>query len=42
MYVYIFLEAAKHNFPTNQKSDLIVANAVKEWLKHGPTRIKLK
>lgn len=33
------LEAAKLNFPTNEKNDLQVAWSVKEWLKHSGTRI---
>ncbi|CAG9818141.1 unnamed protein product [Phaedon cochleariae] len=35
----IILEAAKLNFPANEKNDLQVAWAVKEWIKHSATRL---
>ncbi|KAJ8941911.1 hypothetical protein NQ314_010256 [Rhamnusium bicolor] len=37
--INIVLEAAKLNFPANEKNYMQVAWAIKEWLKHSAARI---
>ncbi|XP_018565275.1 uncharacterized protein LOC108906485 [Anoplophora glabripennis] len=36
----IIYDAVKQTFPAREHSDMLVANTVKEWLKHAVTRIK--